>query len=55
MSAAGYSFSGSWTSGENIAWRGQFPNVPNLTSTTAQIHDDLFLDSTVAGRGHRLN
>jgi len=28
MSAAGYSFSGSWTSGENIAWRGQFPTSP---------------------------
>jgi hypothetical protein len=55
MAAAGYSFSGSWSNGENIGWRGQYPNTPELNSTVAQMHKDLFVDADVSGRGHRLN
>lgn len=49
MRAAGYSFTGSWTWGENISWSGT-TGTPNLTSMVAQQHDNLF-DSP----GHRTN
>ena len=54
MTNAGYAFTGSWTWGENIGWSGSTGSI-DLNSTTAQIHRDLFVDSTVTGRGHRLN
>jgi hypothetical protein len=55
MLATGYVFAGSWTWGENIAWRGSFPSSPPLVPTVATEHQDLFVDSGVAGRGHRVN
>ncbi len=54
MTAAGYTFTGSWTWGENIAYRSTTGSV-NQTSYTAQIHSDLFIDEGIAGRGHRTN
>jgi uncharacterized protein YkwD len=57
MAASGYFFDPlkSRGSGENIAYRSTYPSVPNQTTTTAQIHEDLFVDSGIAGRGHRTN
>jgi hypothetical protein len=49
MTAAGYVFSGSWTWGENIAWRGT-TGTPNLNAYTATLHDNLFKSA-----GHRQN
>ena len=49
MAAAGYSFTGSWTWGENIAWVGTTGTVNQLTSTI-DINDNLFLSP-----GHREN
>lgn len=42
MTAAGYTFAGNWTWGENIAWSGT-TGTPGLTSYTMQLHDNLFL------------
>ncbi len=55
MRSAGYSFTGNWTWGENIGYRSSYPNTPEPVSTTAQIHNDLFVDNGIAGRGHRTN
>jgi len=55
MTSAGYVFSGSWTAGENIAWRGSTGSLPPMEPTVAQEHQDLFVDTTEPGRGHRLN
>lgn len=50
MTSAGYVYQ---TAGENLAWRGTTGTI-NLTDATEQQHVDLFVDSTVPGRGHRL-
>jgi len=50
MSAAGYVFSGSWTSGENIAWGGTTGSSINLTSYAISQHEGLF-----ESPGHRVN
>jgi Cysteine-rich secretory protein family len=50
MSAAGYLFTGSWMSGENIAWGGTTAASINLTSYALQHHAGLFKSP-----GHRLN
>jgi len=55
MQAAGYSFVLPWAEGENIAWRGTKPSVPEPVATTARIHQDLFVDENYPGRGHRTN
>jgi hypothetical protein len=55
MGTAGYVFSGSWTFGENLAYRGTTPGFPPLAPTVALEHDDLFVDAGIDGRGHRLN
>ncbi len=55
MAIAGYSFTGFWGWGENIAWYGEYPQVPNRIQTTAQLHRDLFVDSVDPNRGHRIN
>ena len=49
MGAAGYPFSGSWTWGENIAWKGSI-GTPPLAQYVADLHDGLFKSS-----GHRHN
>ncbi|MBU2582377.1 MAG: hypothetical protein KJ622_11730 [Alphaproteobacteria bacterium] len=49
MSAAGYTLSGSWSTGENIAWAGTTGSV-NLAAYTQRLHDNLFKSA-----GHRLN
>ncbi|HSI33479.1 MAG TPA: CAP domain-containing protein, partial [Tepidisphaeraceae bacterium] len=51
MSAAGYAFTGSWSWGENIAYRSGAVNA----SLVARLHEDLFVDEGIAGRGHRTN
>ena len=50
MLAAGYSFTGSWMSGENIAWGGTSAPTVNLTSYALAHHEGLFKSP-----GHRLN
>jgi len=55
MQAAGYSFVLPYAAGENIAWRGTKPSVPNPVTTTAREHQDLFVDENYPGRGHRTN
>ena len=55
MRAAGYAFNGSYGWGQNIAFRGQTPDYPPLNPTTALEHQDLFVDTSEPGRGHRLN
>lgn len=50
MQAVGYSFTGSWTSGENIAWGGTTGSSINLTSYAASQHEGLFKSP-----GHRVN
>ncbi|MGK7943797.1 MAG: CAP domain-containing protein, partial [Microcystaceae cyanobacterium] len=49
MGDAGYVFSGSWTWGENIAWRGT-TGTPNVTQYIELQHQSLFLS-----KGHRKN
>ena len=51
MNNAGYSFT---TAGENIGWVGTTGTL-NLTRSIADIHKNLFVDSGISGRGHRLN
>jgi Ca2+-binding RTX toxin-like protein len=50
MTAAGYTFSGSWAAGENISWTGSFPTSPDLTAAIDAQHQGLFLSD-----GHRAN
>ncbi|WP_049631348.1 CAP domain-containing protein [Cellvibrio sp. pealriver] len=50
MLAAGYTFTGSWTSGENIAWSGTTGSSINLTSYAVSQHEGLFKSP-----GHRVN
>ncbi len=49
MQAAGYTFSGSWSWGENIAWNGTTGTL-NLLSSTLSQYSNLFKSS-----GHRAN
>lgn len=51
MAAQGYSYS---YAGENIAWMGSTGAV-SPSSAALQLHDNLFVDRGVAGRGHRVN
>lgn len=50
MAGAGYVFSGSWSSGENIAWGGTTASSINLTSYALSHHEGLFKSP-----GHRVN
>lgn len=50
MSQAGYAWV---TAGENLAWRGTTGTLDEATAVEAQ-HADLFVDSGIAGRGHRV-
>ncbi|MEO0534037.1 MAG: CAP domain-containing protein [Cyanobacteria bacterium P01_A01_bin.123] len=49
MRSAGYDFTGSWTWGENISWRGT-TGTPNVTAYVGTQHEGLFKSS-----GHRTN
>ena len=49
MAAAGYNFTGSWTWGENISWRGTSGTI-NLESAITSHYEGLFLSE-----GHRKN
>ena len=55
MTAAGYSFVGSWICGENIAIYMSYPSAPDTTTAVAYLHDGLFVDENYDGRGHRVN
>lgn len=50
MEAAGYSFI---SAGENLAWRGTTGTVDERAYVEAQ-HVDLFVDTDIPGRGHRV-
>lgn len=54
MEDAGYTFTGSYTWGENIAWQGTTGSL-NVLETTKAIEDDLFVDAGIDGRGHRID
>ncbi|MFN0220044.1 MAG: CAP domain-containing protein [Hyphomicrobium sp.] len=49
MQAAGYALTGSWMTGENIAWKGTTGTV-NMLAYTLALHDNLFKSP-----GHRAN
>jgi len=55
MTSAGYAFVMPFSAGENIGYRSQFPSVPDPVATAARIHQDLFVDAGISGRGHRKN
>lgn len=54
MQNAGYSFTGSWTYGENIAYDGTTGTI-NVKASTLKNHNGLFTDLEIPGRGHRTN
>jgi len=54
MRTAGYAFTGSWTLGENIGWKGSTGDI-DTTAFVAEIHKELYVDAGIAGRGHRVN
>jgi hypothetical protein len=53
MTNAGYPFTGTKVSGENIAWRGTTGFFFNSASYITRQHQDLFVDAGISGRGHR--
>jgi hypothetical protein len=55
MTAAGYDFQAPYGWGENISWSGTTAPSLDLLTTTAKEHQGLFVDASIAGRGHRLN
>jgi uncharacterized protein YkwD len=55
MTAAGFSFSGSYTNGENIDVQASTGPLPVSQAITNQEYEDLFIDSGEPGRGHRVN
>ncbi len=54
MTASGYAFSGSWSSGENLAYRGSTGSI-DADAVSARLHADLFIDAGYPNRGHRTN
>ncbi len=54
MTDAGYSFTGAWTRGENIAFNGTTGTL-NATAFAIKNQNDLYIDKDYAGRGHRIN
>ncbi|MCX7088136.1 MAG: CAP domain-containing protein [Methylococcales bacterium] len=51
MSAVNYAYQ---TAGENIAWQGTTGAI-DQAATALKLHDSLFIDKDVSGRGHRVN
>lgn len=54
MTSAGYSFTGAWTRGENIAFNGTTGTL-NANGFAIKNQNDLYIDKDYAGRGHRIN
>lgn len=54
MTSAGYSFTGAWTRGENIAFNGTTGSL-NANGFAIKNQNDLYIDEDYAGRGHRIN
>jgi uncharacterized protein YkwD len=54
MANAGYSFTGSWGRGENIAWVGT-TGTPDFTTFVEANYENLFIDENYPGRGHRVS
>lgn len=52
IEAAGYDW---WTYGENLAWQGTTGAFGDLTAWVLELHEALFIDEDVVGRGHRVN
>lgn len=53
---AGYQLTGSWSYGENLAIMGPVGSTDSARATSiASLHRNLFVDSGIAGRGHRTN
>lgn len=52
IEAAGYDWS---TYGENLAWQGTTGSYGDLTAWVLELHNALFIDEGVPGRGHRVN
>jgi serralysin len=55
MANAGYAPVHTFSAAENIAWTGSTGSLPNTTTATAHLHEGLFTDEDITGRGHRLN
>ncbi|RYG80019.1 hypothetical protein EON77_08400, partial [bacterium] len=55
MLAAGYTTSGSWGTGENLAITMSSQSSVNLTQQVEANYRNLFVDANYAGRGHRIN
>ncbi len=55
MLSAGYEFIAPFGWGENIAWSGTTGAPPEPSTTVPQLHQDLFVDEGIVGRGHRIN
>lgn len=54
--AAGYVFTAPYAQGENIGYSGTTgSSLPEPISTVARIYGNLFVDSGIEGRGHRVN
>lgn len=54
MTGAGYTFTGAWTRGENIAFNGTTGSL-DQTAFGIKNQNDLYIDKDYAGRGHRIN
>jgi uncharacterized protein YkwD len=54
MAAAGYPFAGTWSWGENIAWN-TYTGSSLTTALANQIEKNLFVDTYVSDRGHRID
>jgi len=54
MAAAGYKFIAPWNWAENIAWRSSKRGTMTAANID-QLQEDLFVDTPIADRGHRIN
>jgi uncharacterized protein YkwD len=52
---AGYNPPATFFIGENLGWKGTTPNIPDPYTTTAELHEGLFVDEGIENRGHRTN
>lgn len=54
MVASGYTFTGDWGNGENVAYSGSTGAI-DVTDRTAELHENLFVDTNYPNRAHRVN